>query len=105
MTCTPSCGLTTLFWLQHWLEDDDLDKVMKNYDENGDGGPLFGLTCFLGMGAGCYKLCRACVHHRDCSTRRSMSVHSLATYHAVTVSGLMGHHHVSVTSGCLQLPM
>ena len=32
--------LMCLFWLQHWLEDDDLDKVMRNYDENGDGGLL-----------------------------------------------------------------
>lgn len=30
--------LMCLFWLQHWLEDDDLDKIMRNYDENGDGG-------------------------------------------------------------------
>ena len=30
--------LTCHFPLQHWLEDDDLDKVMKNYDENEDGG-------------------------------------------------------------------
>lgn len=23
--------------LQHWLEDDDLDKILRNYDENEDG--------------------------------------------------------------------
>ena len=23
---------------QHWLEDDDLDRILKNYDDNEDGG-------------------------------------------------------------------
>ena len=22
---------------QHWLEDDDLDRILKNYDDNEDG--------------------------------------------------------------------
>ncbi len=39
--------LMCLLWLQHWLEDDDLDKVMKNYDENGDGGLLS--ACLYGQ--------------------------------------------------------
>ena len=24
-------------WMQHWLEDSDLDRIMKNYDANEDG--------------------------------------------------------------------
>ncbi|CAL5224412.1 g7094 [Coccomyxa viridis] len=33
--------------LTHWLEDDDLDKVMRNYDENGDGVIQFEEFCKL----------------------------------------------------------
>ena len=25
---------------QHWLEDDDLDRILKNYDDNEDGGSM-----------------------------------------------------------------
>jgi hypothetical protein len=30
-------GVRQAYALQHWLEDDDLDRIMKNYDENADG--------------------------------------------------------------------
>ena len=38
------CSVIWLLWLQHWLGDDDLDKVMRNYDENEDGGVLLCLA-------------------------------------------------------------
>ena len=30
--------------LQHWLEDDDLDRILKNYDDNQDGEQM--IHCF-----------------------------------------------------------
>lgn len=56
--CLCFAGVRCAYLLQHWLEDEDLDRIMKNYDENADGRPASPLSSY----------------HRDASCNSSTTV-------------------------------